>query len=808
MIWILTRLVRLNTDMAEWIEPYPVSVPEELVAAAGGNPLVAKVLYQRGFTQAEQVQAYLNPDLYQPASAYDLPDMGIAVERLQRALQHGERICVWGDFDVDGQTSTTLLVDSLRQLGGRPLGGRPLEGVVSYHIPLRATEGHGIQLTALQNALDEGVDLLVTCDTGIGAHASIDYANSRGVDVIVTDHHDLSDSLPAALAVINPHRLPEGHPLSYLPGVGVAYQLIAALSAACGQPEIAAAQLDLVALGIVADVALLHGDCRYLLQRGLARLRAAERAGLRALYERAELNPAGMSEEHISFVIAPRLNAIGRLGDANPVVDFLTSDDLVQARVFALQLEALNERRKLLSEQIFQGAQTQLDQDPELLQHAALVLAHPQWPPGVIGIVASRLVERYAKPVILLNGPQEGPWRGSARSIPPVHITEAIAAIAAQADLLEGFGGHPMAAGMQVKAGKLDEFRQRLAQAVQAQLAKTPYDSRLSIDAYLPLQELNLAWVQEIERLAPFGAGSPALTLATRDLIVQSSSQVGRESEHRIVSVADAGGATQRILWWNSGGLPLPPGKFDLAYIARTSTFRGQLDVQVEWRAARLHLEEATTIEVAPSEIEISDVRRHPRPAELLRELAAKPSIGIWGEAVRLEGIHFTDRNRLAPAEQWVIWTTPPGPQELRRAAQIVSPTRVYLFTIDPGLDCLEPFLQRLAGLIKHTLSKYAGRGNLTALAAAMAHRTETILYGLDWFEERGSINYTKSDDLHVQIQAGDNLRKPGLAAREAVLKHQLEETAAFRNYLRWADPQQIANLLGSAAEASRSITQ
>ena len=593
--------------------------------------------------------------------------------------------------------------------------------------------------------------------------------------------------------------------------MGVAYQLIKALESACrrpgdlGPPEIAERQLDLVALGIVADVALLQGDNRFLLQRGLVRLRDAERAGLRALYERAELNPAGMSEEHISFVIAPRLNAIGRLGDANPVVDFLTTDDLVQARVYALQLEALNEQRKLLSEQIFQGALAQLEHNPELLQQAALVLSHPAWAPGVIGIVASRLVEHYDKPVILLNGPEEGPWRGSARSIPPVHIT---AAIAAQADLLEGFGGHAMAAGMGVRPGKLEEFRLRLAQAVQAQLAENPYDPRLTIDAYLPLAELNLAWVQEIERLAPFGAGSPALTLATRDLIVQSSSQVGREAEHRIVTVADPSGATQRILWWNSGGLPLPPGKFALAYIARTSTFRGQLDVQVEWRAARLHPEEATALEVAPSAIEMIDFRHHPQPEQMLRELAADGTISIWGEAATVAGIQFADRNHLAPASEWALWTSPPGPQEFRLAAQKVSPMRVYLFAINPGLDRLEPFLQRLAGLIKHTLSKYAGRGNLLALAVAMANRPETILCGLDWFEQRGFISYTKFDDIQIQIQPGDNLRKPDLAAREAVLKHQLEETAAFRNYIRWAGPQQIANLLGSAAENSRSITQ
>ena len=772
--------------MAEWLEPEPVPVPEEILDAAGGNPLVAKILYQRGITDTGRIQAYLDPELYHPASPYDFPDMALAVERLQSALQHSERICVWGDFDVDGQTSTTLLVDSLRRLGG----------IVSYHIPLRATEGHGIQRAALQSVLDEGADLLLTCDTGIGAHESIDYANSRGVAVIVTDHHEPAATLPAALAVINPHRLPEGHPLSYLPGVGVAYQLIAALSAVCGQPEIAERQLDLVALGIVADVALLHGDCRYLLQRGLARLRQPQRVGLQALYERASLNPAGLSEEHIGFVIGPRLNAIGRLGDANPVVDFLTTEDRVQANVFALQLEALNARRKLLSEQIYAGAEAQLERQPELKSFAALVLAHPEWPPGVIGIVASRLVERYARPVILLNGPEEGPWRGSARSIPPVNIT---AAIAAQAELLDGFGGHAMAAGMQVKAGCLEDFRRRLSAAVQAELIEQPYEARLAIDAYLPLNELNLDWVQQVERLAPFGAGAPALTLATNDLHVHSSSFVGREQEHRLVTVGDDKGNTQRVLWWSSGDLPLPEGRFDLAYTARTSNFRGLEEVQVEWRDARLHPEVVDVAEAPPPAIEIIDLRRVLQPELRLYEILESTPVTIWGEAAAIPNLKLSRRHELAPASTLVIWTAPPGPQILRQAVQAVDPHAIYFFAVDPGLDRFQPFITRLAGLVKHTLSKYSGAGEVEKLAAAMAHRPETILSGLDVLAAQGLLSYTKLSHQTVQIQPGDGRAKPGLPTAIRQLKHHLEETAAFRNYLRWADASQIASLITNA---------
>ncbi|HEY5596874.1 MAG TPA: DHH family phosphoesterase, partial [Candidatus Bipolaricaulota bacterium] len=267
--------------MKRWIEPDPAEVPAEFLEKIGGHPLVAHTLWRRGMTDPAQALAFLDPRVYRPASAWELPGMEQAVERLFKALKVREKICVWGDFDVDGQTSTTLLVSTLQELGAD----------VFFHIPLRDTESHGIKLPALRHVLGQGAQLVLTCDTGIGEHEPIIYAQSQGVDVIVTDHHALPAELPQAHALINPQMLPPQHPLRTLPGVGVAYKLAEALYERAGRPGEAEKNLDLVALGIVADVAVQRGDTRYLLQRGLEALRRTQRVGLQALMEVADLDP-------------------------------------------------------------------------------------------------------------------------------------------------------------------------------------------------------------------------------------------------------------------------------------------------------------------------------------------------------------------------------------------------------------------------------------------------------------------------------------------------------------------------------------
>ncbi len=270
--------------MRPWLDPSDIVVPAALAAAVGGHPLVAQMLARRGLTEPAAARAFLDPAAYTPAPPSAFPDMARAVNRLWRAIRGREPICVWGDFDVDGQTATALLVDALADLGAD----------VSYHVPVREIESHGIALPPLRDVIAEGARLILTCDTGATAHEAITFARSQGVETIVTDHHALGVSLPDAVAVITPRRLPAEHPLADLPGVGVAYKLAEALYERARRPADAARLLDLVSLGIVADVAVQRGDTRYLLQRGLAALRRTPRPGIRAVMESAEVDPTDL----------------------------------------------------------------------------------------------------------------------------------------------------------------------------------------------------------------------------------------------------------------------------------------------------------------------------------------------------------------------------------------------------------------------------------------------------------------------------------------------------------------------------------
>ncbi|MGB9673893.1 MAG: single-stranded-DNA-specific exonuclease RecJ, partial [Anaerolineales bacterium] len=403
--------------MTKWLEPKNIPIPGDLSANLDLHPFVLQSLVQRGITDLASAQTFLDPQHYAVTSAFELPNLESALIRIERAIHQGEIIAVWGDFDVDGQTSTTVLVEGLRKLGAR----------VIYHIPIRDTESHGVNIPQLEKLVKQDASLILTCDTGISAVEAIQWANSHGIDFIVTDHHDLPAELPPTNHLINPKFLPSGHPLSSLPGVGVAYKLIEALFQKAGLTDEWNDFQDLAALGIIADIAQLSGDTRFLAQRGIEILRQNKRLGLRILLQDAEINPQMITEEHISFGIAPRLNAVGRLGDANSIVRFFTTQEEQIARQIAYDIEGFNEQRKRLTEDVFQGALYQLENNRSLLDHAALVLYHPNWHAGVLGIVASRLVERFGKPVILLCGTPEQGARGSARSIEGVHITNAIA---------------------------------------------------------------------------------------------------------------------------------------------------------------------------------------------------------------------------------------------------------------------------------------------------------------------------------------------------------------------------------------------
>ncbi len=821
-----------------WIPPSPPKIDSDLLDWAE-NKLLAQLLAQRGITTAQAARAFTNPNDYSPAPPTDLPDIPRAVELIRNAIQQRLPICVWGDFDVDGQTSTALLYSALKSLGA----------TVCYYVPHRLTEGHGIsvnseklivknekraafdawrkavgsrrsavsfQLSAFggqrsavsepqsftihhsQFTIHHSSGLFISCDTGIEAHRAVDWLHSLGAQVIITDHHDLPETLPPAEAVINPKRLPPEHPLRELPGVGVAYKLIEALLAGGvgeqGSEEVeknltntpppphpptpllphSPALLDLVALGIVADVAAQTGDTRYLLQRGLETLRRTERPGLLALIEMANLKREQLTAEHIGFWLGPRLNALGRLGDANQGVELLTTPDKGRARILAAQLDALNERRKLLVDRTVAQALSQLADTPSLATYNAIVLAANNWHPGVIGIACSRLAEQFNKPVILLTL-RDGLLRGSARSIAGCNIHQAIKT---QAKLLESFGGHPMAAGLSMQFRHLGEFRQGVSAALEDCVSGA--EPTLTIDAEVSLPELNLDLLNTLQKLAPFGAGNPPVTLAVKGLRVQRQALFGRARTHRKVTVADEAGNSAQVIWWNSSDLPLPEGTFDLALrISKDTWRRAQNALQLLWVDAR---EVGTPEKPAPRQI--VDLRGQSD----LQFLVDDPAALFWASDT-LPGVKrlgLSDPN-LTRGGKLVLWQAPPGDDLLRQIISAAQPQAIYLVARPSRLDALPAFMEHLMGVVKYALNRYGGRLQIAAIAAAMAHREGTVRLGLDWLVNRGKLRViVKTEEVWV-VRADNRPSRSDSNELQIALRELLRETAAYRAFVRSA---------------------
>lgn len=763
-----------------WETPTDLSrrpVSTTLARALGVSPLIASLLAARGHTTPDAARAFLDPQHYHPAPPDALPDLEAATALIRAAIRRRQPILVWGDFDVDGQTATALLVTALQSLGA----------TVACYIPNRLEESHGVHLPALAGQISQHAPaLLLTCDTGVSAHEAIDYAKQNGLTVIVTDHHDLPDSLPAADAMLNPRRLPPAHPLAALPGAGVAYKLVEALFDAAQRPAESAALTDLVALGIVADVAALRDDTRYLLQVGLTQLRQGRRSGLVALCEIAQLDAAPLSETDIAFQIAPRLNAAGRLHDARLGVDLLTTTDPAQAQVLAAQLEALNNQRRLYERQILAAAQAQIEQDPALLEWRALVLASPTWHAGLLGIVANRLAEQFARPVVLLTLSGDMA-RGSARSFGGHDIS---AAIAAQADLLHTFGGHPGAAGLSLPADHIPAFRRRLSDALAAQPAP-PAERRLPIDAVLPLREVTLDLARDIERLAPFGEGNPRPILVSERLLLDSATPLGREQAHRQLTVRDEEDVRQRVLWWNSASAALPAGLFDLAFQAQISTYRGVPELQltlVDYRPSP----SAPVAVQAPARL-VVDRRASPRPNQALADIRREhPQAVVWAEGYLRAESPGVPLSSLQPGETLVIFTAPSSPQALSGTLRAVAPRRIVLIGADPPLVSRDAVLRRLIELTRFVINREEGNTTIGALAEAVAQPPETVRLALRYLHSSGALDWYEDSAGSLTLTAGASPLTEGDRALLSAFAARVNETAAYRAYFRRAAPEQL----------------
>ncbi|MEH2322293.1 MAG: DHH family phosphoesterase [Nostoc sp.] len=595
-------------DQRWQIYPQKPEFAQNLAALTNISPIISQLLINRGMETPEQVQAFLNPEsLVLPSPLEDFPDLAISLELLQNAIASQTKIAICGDYDADGMTSTALLLRSLRTLGAQ----------VDYAIPSRMHEGYGINKRIVEEFHSEGVGLILTVDNGISAFEPVARARELGVAVIITDHHDIPQKLPPANAILNPKLIAESSPYRGVAGVGVAYILAVCLAQQLGETKgLIQPMLALFTLGTIADLAPLTGVNRRWVKRGLQHLPKSNLAGVQALIQvggvqargegageageqgsRGEnpkskiQNPKSLKPEDIGFRLGPRINAIGRIGNPQTVIELLTTDDMGVALELAMQCEQVNASRQEMCQQIEEEAIAYVETQyiASLQQDRVLIVVQPNWHHGVIGIVASRLVERYGVPVFIGTYEDEGHIRGSARSIPEFHVFEALEYCH---DLLGKFGGHKAAGGFSFPAENLQRVRSRLIEFANQCLEPQHLKPLLKIDAEVNLNHINQQLYQQLNALHPCGMDNPDPVFWTPNVQVVEQKIVGKgHIKLTIAQTVDNHEYKIKAIAWRWGDYFRLPQRVDVAYKLRENYFNGNTTIELELIGVRLPIQ-------------------------------------------------------------------------------------------------------------------------------------------------------------------------------------------------------------------------
>ncbi len=562
-------------------------IQDKLTAQANAEldhlfPSLRQILFNRGISTRPEADSFLRAELTFDDDPFQMKDMRKAVERIQQAIQNGEQIAIYGDYDVDGVTATALLVSALRALGGN----------AREYIPNRFEEGYGLNTDAFDTLKNEGVSLVISVDCGIRSPAEAEHAKTIGLDLIISDHHEPSGDIPQALAVINPKQPGDEYPEKYLAGVGIAYKIAQALhqtlsgldtrgeNARAAQPSInleLSTLLDLVALGTVADLAPLTGENRHLVRGGLRQMRNSARQGLLSLAAVSDLSLAKVTAINIGFGLGPRLNASGRLDTAIDSYRLLTTTDLFEAGQLAQQLNVQNSQRQQLTRKIQAEAEALAlteEQTPLIL-----FAVKEDFNPGVVGLAAARLTDSYYRPsVVGHSDPEKGETRCSCRSIPEFHITQALDECA---DLLVRHGGHAAAAGFTVPNENLDALKTRLREIAVRELGGKDLRHSLVADAEAPLSEMTPELLRYLDLLEPTGYGNPGAVFVSRNVRVVNHRAVGAEAKHLKLNVSDGKVTFDAIAFRLGDWAGKLPERIDLMYTLETNEFNGRTTLQL-----------------------------------------------------------------------------------------------------------------------------------------------------------------------------------------------------------------------------------
>jgi single-stranded-DNA-specific exonuclease RecJ len=694
---------------------------KDVTDAAEGSPLLARLLANRGLSTPEEIRAFLKLEEYQSVSGWELPDMELAVERILKAIDAKEPILIYGDFDVDGITGTSVLYETLK---------KHLNANVSFYIPDRATEGHGLNTAALiRLTSSRQIKLVITTDTGITNFSEVSLLNGLGVDTIVTDHHALPENLPPAIANINSQRLDSSHPLCHLCGAGVAYKLCEILLEKLLPAEEAAQAaenlLDIVAVGTVVDMVPLLKENRYLVYRGLQVLNRRQRPGFNEILEQAGVkSDAPLTSETLGFTIGPRLNALGRLERADQGVELITSNDAERIRIIAAHLEFLNRKRRDLCDQTFLEAESHLQKTGGLADKRAIILASPAWNPGIIGIVASRLIERYHVPVFMMVVDEsKAEVRCSARSIPGFHLHDELLALE---HYFLGFGGHAGAGGFALKLEKLEAFKRDLHAICNRKITDEQMRPIIDVDAKLEWSQVNPHLITLVDKMAPFGMENPSPKFVLENVNVAVQRYMGEDERHLKLVLANSMGRTgdnnpplEGIIW-NFGRKERFDARepYSFVVVPGLNTFNNVTKVQLiiedylAPQAAKLATESTMSTaqsspipakasrpspelpfehkkdEEASAGIQWIDHRSREAVevfvSQLMLPLQDQRKVVIYNEGKKPE-IPFLNesllctRLQLRKADELILWDLPPSAQEFKRIMECVKPEVIHL---------------------------------------------------------------------------------------------------------------------------------
>lgn len=562
--------------MKRWVTAKPnLETVRSLARSCGFTPLAAAALCARGIDTPEAARAFLETD---PAKLHDpmlLPDMAKARDTIRRAIEQGKKIAVFGDYDVDGVTSTCVMTRVLRSLGAD----------VRHYIPDRLNEGYGLSMGAMDRLAQDGIGLIVTVDSGVSAFEEIARARELGMEVVVTDHHECREELPDANAVVNPKRADSIYPFAELAGVGVAFKLASALAGDGQQRAVLEQYADLVALGTVADVMPLVGENRIIVAAGLRRMAETQNVGLSMLLHESGQQGKRLTASTISFILAPRINAAGRLGHADMAAELFLTDDPRRAQTLAMALCEQNKQRQATENQILEQALQKLRREYDPLEDQVIVLAGEDWHHGVIGIVSSRICDRYACPTVLI-ALEDGIGKGSGRSVKGFNLYEALCD---SAPLLERFGGHELAAGLTIREENIQQFRENMEAWAREHVNPQELMPILHIDCPIAPEFISTEATRGLDVLEPFGMGNPQPVFSMCDLLVEEITPISSDRHVRLTLSKDGQTYTAMLFGTGQGGCGFAQGNYvDAAFCLEINEYRGRCSVQLVIRDIQL----------------------------------------------------------------------------------------------------------------------------------------------------------------------------------------------------------------------------